>query len=48
MSNFSVIKGVLDMKYKTVANAMVPIEKVFMLSCDDVLDDATVTKVWKE
>ncbi|XP_025097567.1 LOW QUALITY PROTEIN: DUF21 domain-containing protein At2g14520-like [Pomacea canaliculata] len=40
-----IIKGALDMKYKTVANAMVPIQKVFMLSCDNILDDKTITKI---
>ncbi|CAH1799473.1 unnamed protein product, partial [Owenia fusiformis] len=40
-----IIKGALDMKYKTVKDAMVPLESVFMLSDQDVMDFETMTKI---
>jgi hypothetical protein len=40
-----VIEGVLNLKEKTVAAAMVSFDKVFMLSMDSVLDFKTFDKV---
>jgi hypothetical protein len=41
----NIIKGVLDMKIKTVDKCMTPLEKVFMLSLADKLDEKTMDKV---
>jgi metal transporter CNNM len=41
----NIIKGVLDMKIKTVDQCMTPLAKVFMLSLDDKLDEKTMDKV---
>ncbi|KAK7503006.1 hypothetical protein BaRGS_00005632, partial [Batillaria attramentaria] len=40
-----IIKGALDMKYKTARDAMVPISEVFMLSIDDRLNSETMTQI---
>lgn len=40
-----VIIGALDMQAKTVKSAMTPLEKVFMISEDDVLDQKTVQRI---
>ncbi|KAI8463504.1 MAG: hypothetical protein J3K34DRAFT_462412 [Monoraphidium minutum] len=42
---FNVILGALDMTSKTAASNMTPLDKVFMLSTDDVLDKATLQRV---
>ncbi|EFN59369.1 hypothetical protein CHLNCDRAFT_137839 [Chlorella variabilis] len=41
----SIIKGALDMTHKTARDAMTPIDMVFMLPADDVLDEATLTAI---
>ncbi|ELR10932.1 uncharacterized protein ACA1_145880 [Acanthamoeba castellanii str. Neff] len=43
----NIIKGVLDMKIKTVDKCMTPLEKVFMLSLADKLDEKTMDKILK-
>ena len=40
-----ILKGALDMKYKTAATAMVPIADVYMISLDARLDHETMTQV---
>lgn len=40
-----IIKGALDMNSKTVKDAMLPINDVFMLSIDDCMDHATMAKL---
>ncbi|XP_076339896.1 uncharacterized protein LOC143240772 isoform X1 [Tachypleus tridentatus] len=40
-----IIQGALSMRDKTVQDAMVPIEKVFMMSCDTVLNEAAMMKI---
>lgn len=42
-----IIQGALDMKDKTVANAMIPLDQVFMLSMDSHLNDATFKQIQK-
>lgn len=41
----NVILGALDMQNKRVETAMTPLEKVFMLSADDVLDQKTIHNI---
>ncbi|KAG4076902.1 hypothetical protein HA402_015889 [Bradysia odoriphaga] len=43
----NIISGALDMKKKTVAEAMTPIDDVFMLSYDAVLDFETISEIMK-
>lgn len=38
----TIITAVLDLKAKSVASIMTPIEDVFTMSCDEVLDEKTV------
>ena len=38
-------QGALDMKNKTVRDAMLPIEDVYMLSIEDKLDRVTMDEV---
>ncbi|XP_076467286.1 uncharacterized protein LOC143298327 [Babylonia areolata] len=40
-----IIKGALDMKYKTARTAMVPISEVYMVSVDSRLDHETMTHI---
>lgn len=40
-----VITGALDLTNKTAAHSMTPLDKVFCLSTEDKLDDATLTKI---
>jgi metal transporter CNNM len=41
----SIIKGALDMTHKTARDAMTPLDMVFMLPADAVLDEATLTAI---
>lgn len=43
----NIISGALDMKKKTVAEVMTPIDEVFMLSYDAVLDFETISEIMK-
>ncbi|XP_013775251.1 DUF21 domain-containing protein At5g52790-like [Limulus polyphemus] len=40
-----IIQGALSMRDKTVRNAMVPVDKVFMMSCDTILNEAAMMKI---
>ncbi|XP_069678826.1 unextended protein-like [Periplaneta americana] len=44
----NIISGAFDMKTKTVGEIMTPIDKVYMLNYDDVLDFDTVMEIVKE
>lgn len=41
----SIIKGALDMTHKTARDAMTPLDMVFMLPADAVLDEATLVAI---
>lgn len=42
----SLLQSALDMRYKTVGDAMTPLESVFMLDVTGRIDGATMKKVW--
>jgi metal transporter CNNM len=41
----NIISGVLEMRKKAVGDIMTPIEDVYMLSIDSILDFETVSKI---
>jgi len=47
MDESTIIKGALDMKYKTVKHCMTPLDQVFMVSFDARLDRQLMTEISK-
>jgi CBS domain containing-hemolysin-like protein len=45
MDEVTIISAVLDLRSKAVSTIMTPIDDVFTLSTDDILDEAVVDKV---